>query len=139
MEQIKAPPAVAPLLLLAFAVSGCAGNEPRPAAANLAVAEASIQQAERADAERWAPNELSSARENLRRAEEAQEEGEDEIAARFATRAELDAELAAATADNRQARNAVEELRASLETLRRETLRGSGGAPAGGSVTRPVQ
>ena len=127
MDQSKAPPAVVTVLLLAFAVSGCAGNDARPEA-GFAVAEASIQQAERANAERWAPNELSAARENLRLAEQAQEEGEEEVAARFATRAELDAELASATAGNREAQNAVEELRASLETLRREALRDTGSA-----------
>ncbi len=127
MESIKAPLVAPTVLLVVFTLAGCAGNEPR-STPDVAAAQASIEQAERANAEQWAPRELAAARESLRRAEEAQAEGEEELAARLATRAELDAELAAATARNREAQNAVEELRATLDTLRRETSPGSSGA-----------
>jgi len=124
--------AVASLVLAA----GCAGNQPAPAA-SIEQAEQRIDEAERADAQRYANRELNMAREKLLQAREAQEEGDEELAARLAERAELDAAYAIALAENESVQSAVDELRATLATLESELERqqsGPLGAPSGGDV-----
>jgi Domain of unknown function (DUF4398) len=111
----------AALVLLA---AGCAANQPVVVTTDFADAAASIRQAETAGAQRYSSRELNIARQELDQAREAQERGDYDLAERLAKQAEVDAELAAATAGNREMQAAVDELRASIETLRRETQRG---------------
>jgi hypothetical protein len=108
---------------LVLVAAGCAGNQ-QVARNDFSRAAASIRQAEEGGAQRYSSRELNVARQELDQAREAQERGDPELANRLATQAELDAELAAATADNREMQTAVEELRASIDTLREETRRG---------------
>jgi len=103
-------------------VAGCAGNQPIPAA-SIEQAEERIDEAERSNAERYANRELNMAREKLLQAREAQEDGDEERAARLAEHAELDAAYAIALADNESVQEAVEELRATLATLESEIER----------------
>lgn len=67
--------------------------------------------------------ELQQAKDNYAQARKAIDEGEDEAAQRYATKAELNAQLAVAKAQNASARKAADELLASIETLRRESQR----------------
>jgi len=99
--------------------AGCAGNQ-QVVTSSIEEAEQRIDEAERADAQRYANRELNMAREKLIAAREAQQEGDEERAARLAERAELDAALAIATADNESIQAAVEELRATIATLETE-------------------
>ncbi|MGH8241954.1 MAG: DUF4398 domain-containing protein [Steroidobacteraceae bacterium] len=84
----------------------------------------SIQQAEQtiADSESGAL-ELQRAKEHLSQAYQAMNDNDMQRAERFAHLARLGAELAVAKAQNESARNAANELRASIETLRKEAER----------------
>lgn len=107
---------------LALLVTGCAGNQPA-ASARFDEAQQSIEEAERAEAQRYATRELNTARETLDLARQAQEEGDEERAARLTERAELDADYAAAVAENQELQTAVQELRDTLATLENELER----------------
>src|SRR5690606_202238 len=107
---------------LLVAAAGCAGNQPATSA-SIEEAEQRIDEAERADAQRYANRELNMAREKLIAAREAQRDGDEERAARLPERAELDAALAIATADNESIQAAVDELRTTLATLESELER----------------
>lgn len=110
------------LLLLIGALAGCAGTQTQPA--DFAQAQASIDQAEQADAQRYASSELNMARQKLEQARDAQQDGEEEEARRLARQAMLDAELAAASAENQETQASVRELQNTLDTLREELRRG---------------
>ena len=103
-------------------VGGCAGNQPIPAA-SIQQAEQRIDEAERADAQRYANREINMAREKLLQAREAQDDGDEELAARLAEHAELDAAYAIALSENESVQAAVDELRATLATLESELQR----------------
>jgi hypothetical protein len=107
---------------LALLVTGCAGNQPA-ASARFTEAQQSIEEAERAEAQRYATRELNTARETLDLARQAQEEGDEERAARLTERAQLDADYAAAVAENQELQTAVQELRDTLATLENELER----------------
>src|SRR5690606_7467802 len=110
MSRTKAVAGSGALASLVLA-AGCAGNQAVPAS-NMQLAEQRIDEAERADAQRYANRELNMAREKLLQAREAQEDGDEERAARLAEQAELDAAYALALAENESVQSAVNELRA---------------------------
>jgi hypothetical protein len=84
----------------------------------------------RASAARYGSAELTLARDKLRAAEDAADDGDREIAERLAVEADLDADLAAATARNQQTRALADEVRSGLQTLDDE-LRRQGAAQGG--------
>lgn len=108
------------------ALAGCAGNQAVPTA-SIEQAEQRIEEAERAEAQRYANRELNLARERLIEAREAQQDGDEERAARLVELAELDAAYAAAVANNELAQTAVQELRDTLAVLESELERQEGG------------
>jgi len=117
------------LLLVSAALLGCANNGRVPPAAyeqNLARARASIAEAERAGAAQFGSAELALAREKLRAAERAAEDGSAELAERLAVEADLDADLAVALTRNQQTQAAAAEVRAGLRTLDDELRRPEG-------------
>ncbi|HVF16233.1 MAG TPA: DUF4398 domain-containing protein [Steroidobacteraceae bacterium] len=79
--------------------------------------------------------ELQRAKETLEAAQRELNKENAVAAERFASQAQLTAELAVAKAQSSQARKAADELLASIETLRQEAARGSGGSTTGGSTT----
>lgn len=109
---------------------GCAGNQATLVDGGIEAAEQRLDEAERADAQRFANRELNLAREKLIAAREAAADGDEEEAARLARHAELDASYAAAVAENGLAQSALEELRATLATLESELERQQNGASA---------
>lgn len=68
--------------------------------------------------------ELQKARDHLQQARQAIDNKDEEAASRHAQQAELTSELAVARAQSASARRAVEELQASIRTLRQEMERG---------------
>lgn len=68
--------------------------------------------------------ELQKARDHLEQARRALDDEKEEAALRHAQQAELNAELAVARTQSASARRAVEELQASIRTLRQEAERG---------------
>jgi hypothetical protein len=116
---------VGAVLASVLCVAGCASNESqrRVGSNDFAGAESSIQRANDSGAQRYASRELNMARDQLSQARLAAERGDTALAGRLAARAEVDAELAAATADNEEMQGAVEQLRVGLQTLREEIER----------------
>jgi hypothetical protein len=123
------------LLLISAALLGCANNSARVAESagasiayeqDLARARASIAEAEKAGAEEHGSAQLTLARDKIRAAEDAAEDGESERARRLAVEANLDADLATAITRNRQTQALVTEVRAGLRTLEDELRRTEG-------------
>jgi predicted metal-dependent hydrolase len=108
--------------------AGCAGNSQRadsgtPDNDAIERAAASIDEAERAGAFEHGSADLNRAREKLTAARKASEEGDDDVAQRLAIEADLDADVAAATARNQEMQSAVTELEDSIRTLQDELRR----------------
>jgi hypothetical protein len=102
------------------ALAACASN---PAAdEKIAVAKASVQRAEGSGAPEFAPVELATARDKLARAEKANSARDIQPASNLADQANVDAQLAEATAQEHRSRKAAEEFDVSLQTLRQESM-----------------
>ena len=113
---------------VALGIVACA-SAPMPVD-KLAVAQTSVQRAEQAQAAQFAQVELNTARTKLTAAQAAADKRDAEMAARLADQADVDAQLAEATARAKQQQQLVTEMDASLRDLRNETLRNSSGAGA---------
>ena len=100
----------------------CCATNPVPME-KIAVAKSSVQRAEQAGAPESAPVEMAAARDELARAVKAAEDRDQLTATRFAERANVDAQLAEATAQGQRSLKAATEFDASLQTLRQESLR----------------
>jgi hypothetical protein len=119
---------------VALGIVACA-SAPMPVD-KLAVAKTSVQRAEQAQAAQFAQVELNTARNKLSAAQAAADKRDAEVAARLADQADVDAQLAEATARAKQQEQLVTEMDASLRDLRNETLRNSPGA--GASTPQPA-
>jgi hypothetical protein len=109
-----------------IALSGCAGNSQRGDRGyreDLARAEASIDEAQKLGALERGSTDLNRARAKLNAARKASEEGDEDVAQRLAVEADLDADVAAATARNQEMRVAVTEVQESIRTLQDELRR----------------
>lgn len=91
----------------------------------IAVARAAIEHAEQAGAPEAAPVELASARDKLARAEKANADRDVKPAADWADQANIDAQVAEATASLARSKKAATEFDAGLQTLRQEAARSS--------------
>jgi hypothetical protein len=89
----------------------------------IAVAKASVQRAEQAGAPELAPVELATARDKLQGAEKAAADHDAKPATQLAEQADVDAQLAEATAQENRSHKAAMELDASLQALRQEAAR----------------
>jgi hypothetical protein len=89
----------------------------------IAVAKSSVQRAEQSGAPELAPVEMTAARDKLARAEKALADHDKQIATQLAEQADVDAQLAEATAQQHRARKAAMEFDASMQALRQESLR----------------
>jgi hypothetical protein len=89
----------------------------------LAVARASIDRAEQAQAGQYAQVELKAARDKLAAAQAASDKHKEGIAARLADEADLQAKLAESTARAKQQEELVAQMEGSLRDLRNETQR----------------
>ncbi len=106
---------------LVAALAGCAST-PLPYE-KIAVAKASLQRAEQSGAPELAPVELATARDKLSRAEKAVADRDAGPATLLAEQANVDAQLAEATAGQQKSHKAATEFDASLQALRQESLR----------------
>jgi hypothetical protein len=106
-----------------LAVVGCAST-PIPNE-KIAVAKASVQRAEQSGAPEFAPVELAAAKDKLNRAEKAASDREAQPATMLAEQADVDAQLAEATAAKQKSHKAATEFDASMQTLRQESMRNS--------------
>jgi DNA repair ATPase RecN len=104
----------AAMLALAACASSPIPNE------KIAVARASVQRAEQSGAPELAPVELSTARDKLQRAEKAAADHDAQPATVLAEQANIDAQLAEATAQQHRSHEAEMELESSLQALREQ-------------------
>jgi hypothetical protein len=117
------PLATSAALIALVTAAGCA-TTPIPNE-KIAVAKASLQHAEQSGAPELAPVEMSEARDKLTRAEKAAADHDAQPATQLAEQANIDAQLAEATAQEKKSRKAAAEFDASMQALRQETLRSS--------------
>ena len=89
----------------------------------IAVAKNSLQRAEQAGAPEVAPLEMAAARDKLVRAEKALSDHNKVSAIQLAEQADVDAQLAEATAQRQRSHKAATEFDASLQALRQESQR----------------
>jgi hypothetical protein len=89
----------------------------------IAVAKASLQRAEQSGAPELAPVEMAAARDKLARAEKAAADRNAAPATQLAEQANVDAELAEATARQQRSHKAAVEFDTSMQALRSESMR----------------
>ncbi len=111
-------------LLAVFGLFGCATKYPPPSS-QLTIANSAINQAEKAGAYESAPVELKAAREKLEQAKESMNRKDNLTAKWLAEQATIDANLAEAKARTVKSQKAVQEIKESIETLKKEIERKS--------------
>jgi len=120
LKLTRGVPAIAAMLVV---LAACTSNP--VADEKIAVAKASVQRAEVSGAPEYAPVELAAAREELARAEKENADRDLQPATRLAEKANIDAQLAEATAQEQRSHKAAMEFDASMNTLQQETTRSS--------------
>jgi hypothetical protein len=108
--------------LATAALAGCGSNP--PPVAEMSAARTMVRQAE-PEAARYAPDLLHEAQAKLASAQAALDRGDNDEAKLLAEKAQADARLAWASAENRRTQQAVADLDKSLETLKQEANRRS--------------
>ena len=108
---------IASTVLFALTVASCESGP--PPIAELSRAHTLVEQAEQAGAQQFAAADLDSARQKLVQADK--KETRPELALHLAQEASVDAQLAVARSRVGKADQAVAEVNASVESLRRET------------------
>lgn len=106
-----------------LSVLGCASEGPPPTE-ELAKAQAMVQQADKAGAQRHAGADMQRAHEELQTAEQLNGVHKYDAARRSARAASADANLALAQSGAAEARTSAQELDKSNQTLRQESTRG---------------
>jgi hypothetical protein len=114
---------VAAFAVTVVALAACASNP--VADEKIAVAKASLQRAEASGAPEFAPVELAIARDKLAAAEKANADRKLQPANMLAEQANVDAELAEATAQEHRSHKAAMEFDTSMQALRQESMRSS--------------
>jgi hypothetical protein len=113
--------------MIVIGAAGCAADSRRasgdPSQETLVRAEASIEAAEKSGGYERGGADLNLAKQKLTAARKASAEGDEDVAQRLAVEAQLDAEVAGATARNQEAQKAVGEVRESVRTLQDELRR----------------
>jgi hypothetical protein len=89
----------------------------------IAVAKASLARAEQSGAPQSAPVELASARDKINRAEKAKSDRDLKMATKLAEQANVDAQVAEASAMQQKSHAAAVEFDTSMQALRAEALR----------------
>jgi outer membrane PBP1 activator LpoA protein len=106
-----------PVMVVLF--TACA-TPPSAPTDKVAVAQAAVEDAQKAEGRTYAPIALQSAEEKLVAARAAVKQDEYERAQRLATEAEVDARLAEVSARSAKDQNAAQEVQESIQTLRQE-------------------
>lgn len=117
------------MILATGALATACASGPPPATSQIASAETSIQHARDDGAQQFAASALNDAQDKLTAARLASENGEHEQAKMLADEAKLDAEYASALAEQKEAEQALAEVRNGIRTLEEEI--GNAGNSAG--------
>jgi Domain of unknown function (DUF4398) len=102
--------------------AGCATQGPIPTE-QLTRARTLVEQADKADAQRYAPADLQRAHDELSSADKAVSDHKYDDARRYAENAQVDADLASARASSGEAQHAAREVDRSIDSLRQESER----------------
>ena len=102
--------------------AGCATESAIPRD-QLTMARTLVEQADKSDAQRYAPADLQRAHDELSSAEKAVNDRRYEDARRYAENAQVDADLASARASSGEAQRAAHEVSRSIDTLKQESDR----------------
>jgi len=113
----------AALVATVSSLASCASNP--IADEKIAVAKASVQRAEGSGAPEFAPVQMAAAREKLASAEKANSDRHLQPATMLAEQANVDAQLAEATAQQQRSHKAAAEFDTSMQALRQESMRSS--------------
>lgn len=105
------------LVLMFIAGLGLACTSVQPPTAAYTAAQTTVDQAKSMGASEYAPLELNNAEDNLEKAENAIEDENFEVAARYIERARADAEVAIVKTNSGKSQKAAGEVRESLEAL----------------------
>jgi len=108
-------------------VAACASGPGERPVAEIARAQANIDNAEKAGGRAYGAADLDTARDKLSRAKVLAEKGDEELATRLAEQAAADAELAGAKGLHGKAEESLAQLRDSTRALREEAMRPSPG------------
>ena len=109
---------------------GSAATAGTPSASEaIAVAKASVHRAEQSGAPEYAPVDLAASRDKLARADKAVANRKIDLANQLADEANLDAQVAEATAVREKSRRAAADFDASMVTLRQESTRPTQATP----------
>ena len=103
---------------------GCSSMK-TPATADVAVSKSAVENAADAGAGKFAPAEMTSAREKLAMANKALADKEYKLAADFANQAQADAKLAQSKANSAKAQAAADALQDDIRVMREELERSS--------------
>ncbi|MGO9717718.1 MAG: DUF4398 domain-containing protein [Steroidobacteraceae bacterium] len=122
-KTLKLTTGAAAIAATVVALAACTSNP--VADEQIAVAKASVQRAEVSGAPEYAPVELATARDELTRAEKKNADRDIQPAAMLAEKANIDAQLAEATAVEQRSRKAAVESDTGMQTLQQETTRSS--------------
>jgi Domain of unknown function (DUF4398) len=114
-----------PIVLTILSITGC--STIGPPKDSVAAADLAVREANKSKAPQYSPLELRRATDKLDEAKRAMDKEEYTRARRLAEEALVDAQLAEAKAASEDARRTASDVRQSLETLRREAQRSSGG------------
>jgi len=105
--------------LLAGAAAGGCASQPPPTA-QMVRASTLVSEAEKDQAQRYAPTDLQRARDELNDAQTAESDHKYDQALRLAENAAADANLASARASSSKAQQSAEQVRTSLQTLQQQ-------------------
>lgn len=123
MKILKLTRCAAAIAVTAVTLAACSSNP--VADEKIAVAKASVQRAEASGAPEYAPVQLATARDELARAEKDNADHDLQPATNLAEKANIDAQLAEATAQQQRSRKAAMESDSGMQTLQQETTRSS--------------
>lgn len=123
MNILKLTRCAAAIAVTAVTLAACSSNP--VADEKIAVAKASVQRAEASGAPEYAPVQLATARDELARAEKENADHDLQPATNLAEKANIDAQLAEATAQQQRSRKAAMESDSGMQTLQQETTRSS--------------
>lgn len=107
----------------ALALSACSSSLKTPATANVAVSQAAVESAVRADGTEFAPADMQAARDKLALAKKALAAKDYKAATDYATQAQADAKLAQAKAGSAKSQAVAETLQEDIRVLRVELNR----------------
>lgn len=130
-RYLLSPIALAVAGAMTLAIAGCASTSPPPTV-QMTVATASVEAANTAGAQAYAPTELRLANDKLATARKAMADKDYDVALRFSEQAHTDAQLAIAKTQSTKARTAADAAQLDARAQREELERKAGRPVSGG-------